>query len=158
MSTPAAILKIKYKNGEEEEFKLENDRRYYIFGRGMECDYRFQSAKISNVHFTIIPGTKKHSLVDGFPGRRSGGEIVGKRPSTNGLRLNGIVVTSEELKKISPTSQGRADLEHGDKLLLPDGTEIEYQFIRPTTHLPRREDDTEAQYFPFTDVDFGGQK
>jgi len=151
--TPAAVLKIRYKSGDETEFKLESDRLFYVFGRAAECHFKFKSGKISQIHFTILSGKKKHTLVDGFPGRRRAGEILGRKASTNGIRLNGVAITSEEKKKANPDAQGRADLTHGDKLLLPDGTEIEYVLVRPT-HLPRY-DDTETGE-PFTDVNPSG--
>lgn len=143
-----AVLKIKYIEGEEDEFKLDPDRAYYTFGRAYECDYRFHSGKISNVHFTLMTrsGGKKHELVDGFPGRRQGTEVVGKKPSTNGVFIN-----SDRVKT-------RQDLHHGDKISLPDGTELEYIFFRPSSQ-SKTEDDTEASYpqrlvleNPFTDV------
>ncbi len=163
MAAPAALLKIKYKSGDEREFKLESDRAYYCFGRSSECHYRFSSGKISGIHFTIMAAsaTKSHAIVDGFPGRRSRGELVGKKSSTNSLLLNGAILTSSEDKKANPAAQGRAELKHGDKLVLPDGTEIEYCLLRPPHLLTNRpEEDTEAQYFgePFTDVTFTGGK
>jgi hypothetical protein len=147
--TPAAILKIKYKSGDEIEFRLESDRLFWCFGRAPECQFRFKSGKISHIHFTILSGAKKHTLVDGFPGRRKSGEVLGKKTSTNGIIFNGTLLTSPEQKQISPSVQGRTQLQHGDKLLLPDETEIEYVLIRPM-HLPRF-DDTETGE-PFTDA------
>jgi pSer/pThr/pTyr-binding forkhead associated (FHA) protein len=89
---------------------------------------------------------KKHELLDGFPGRRMGTEVVGKKASTNGIDINGVRVAA------------RQKLQHGDKISLPDKTEIEYIFFRPSSQ--RTEDDTEANYprlpeNPFTDVNFG---
>jgi len=149
LMTPAAILKIRYKSGDETEFRLESDRLFYVFGRAAECHFKFKSTKVSQIHFTILARPTKHTIVDGFPGKRKGDEILGRKASTNSFLLNGVVMTTEEAKRINPAAQGRANLVHGDKLLLPDGTEIEYVLVRPT-HLPRY-DDTETGE-PFTDV------
>jgi pSer/pThr/pTyr-binding forkhead associated (FHA) protein len=153
-----AILKIRYKTGEEDEFKLESDRAYYTFGRSHECDYRLCSSKISNVHFTILrhPSANAHRIIDGFPGRRQGGEIVSRRVSTNGILLNGEPVTSSEEKLRD--GQGRHELKHGDKLVLPDETEIEYFIHRPSRTLERAEEDTEASYPIFTEVNLSDSK